>query len=266
MDQLPTKSQKPKEFQIHFLVVIAGVLLLLGAGIVLAVFQFKREGDFAKHVQETNLEKQKFRLAREKLEEDTKIATAKVAQTELVEQLRVFKEIFSVRNAKFNKFIIQSSVLLTNETGRYVAGSEQYFPVAFTLFQTNTLKIASPAAVNTIMEASLKLEKQIQTMTNGFVPSPELTKALRHDIQWLQEQITFIDIAQGSLNAIQKGIESEIRGGLKPAKDTLDVAVQRRDYYESIRPRGYAPVKDEVRQELLRRFPGLNPSKPLTNR
>lgn len=256
-----------KEFSIHFLMVIFIILLLIGAGIALLALSWKREQDFSKRVQEVNLEKEKFRLAHEKSEADAKRASAKVAQADLLEQLRVFKEIFSIRNTKFNTFIHQSSVLLTNETGRYVAGNEKYFLAAFTLFQTNALKIASPAAVNTMIDASKKLERQMATIAPDFVPSPELSKAIRHDIQWLQDQITFINAAQESLNAIQKGIESEIRAGSKPAKDTLDVAVSRRDYYESIRPRTLNPISEEKRQELIRRFPGLIPAtKPLTNR
>lgn len=249
-----------KEVSFHFLTVISIILVLIGTGIALLALSWKREQDFSKRVQEVNLEKEKFRLTKEKSEADAKRASAKVAQSDLLEQLRVFKEIFSIRNTKFNTFINQSSLLLTNETGRYVAGSERYFLAAFTLFQTNSLKIASPAAVNTMIEASRKLERQMATIAPDFVPSPELSKALRHDIQWLQDQITFINSAQESLNAIQKGIESEIRAGGKPAKDTLDVAVSRRDYYETIRPRNFNPAQEELKRELLRRFTNANPS------
>lgn len=263
MPQQLNDSGPKKEFSIHFLAVIAIILLILGSGIALLIFGWQREQNFSKRVQEVNLEKEQIRLQREKSEADAKRASEKLAQNDFLDQLRIFKEVFSIRNTKFNTFINQSSLLLTNQTGRYVAGSDQYFLAAFTLFQTNTLKIASPAAVRTMMEASRKLERQIQVMTNGFVPSPELSKALRHDIQWLQEQITFIDSAQTSLNAIEKGIESEIRAGLKPAPDTLDVAVQRRDYSASIK-RKPDPEKEALKQDLLRRYPSLG--RPSTNR
>ena len=231
-DQLDLKPlpETPKPRGIPMWVALAALLgLAVVGGVVLVVIMRQATNDKAKLEAKTaawQLEQGKVEIAKQKAEEQAKLAFARSRQTDALAQVRLATNVCGQLLQGLQDLDRDVTALRTSDAGKQAARFPDLVVLARRLYDVDLKAVTPQAAAISKLEGERRLDNQLVTAAGtAFEPDATFGTTAQSDTLWASQEIAKVQQIRSVLTAIITDAKVKIPPADSSGSVTLDAAI-----------------------------------------
>ena len=231
-DQLDLKPrpETPKPRGIPLWAALAALLgLAVVGGVVLVFLMRQATNDKAKleaKMAAWQLEQGKTEIAKQKAEEQAKLAVARSRQTDALAQVRLATNVVGQLLQGLQDLDRDATALRTSDTGKQAARFPDLIVLARRLYDVDLKAVASQATAISKLEGERRLENQIVTAAGtAFEPDATFATTAQSDSMWANQEIAKVQQIRSVLTTLATEAKVKIPPSDSTGSVTLEAAI-----------------------------------------